>query len=288
MPSLSRAREVVSLSGRSLVTATLELWNSDDLTYAASIAYYGLLSLFPMFLLALALLGRATADADNRNAVLAFVLAYFPTQFDFITKQIDAFRASGSSVSVAGILALIWGAFGVFGAVNTAVNYAWGVDERPGFWRHKLLSFSMLGFGACILLVAVVLVSASQLVAANWFAGVLFAFPGLNILRGFTVRYLSTLVFILVVGLLFWGVPNTRVRFRDVWIGALLTGVLWRIAIAILSILLSNVDRLAVVNGSIAVVVAFLGWLYVQAVIFLFGVEFTAAYAHLRRVRAST
>src|SRR3954468_4111128 len=90
---------------------------SDNLTYAASIAYYALLSLFPFFLLALALLGRSTADVHNRSAVLTFVLRYFPAQFEFITKQLDAFQGGDAvTVGVAGTLALVWGALGVFGA----------------------------------------------------------------------------------------------------------------------------------------------------------------------------
>ena len=66
--------------------------SSDNLTYAASIAYYALLSLFPFSMLALAMLGSVTADEADRNAVLGFVLRYFPQQFDFITTQLDAFR----------------------------------------------------------------------------------------------------------------------------------------------------------------------------------------------------
>ena len=63
-------------------------YHSDNLTYAASIAYYGLLSLFPFALLSFALLSRVTADVEDRSAVLDFVLRYFPKQFEFITAQI--------------------------------------------------------------------------------------------------------------------------------------------------------------------------------------------------------
>ena len=86
------ARDIVRLTGLSFWRGFEGFYNSDDLTYAASIAYYALLSLFPFFLLALALLGRSTADVNNRNEVLTFVLRYFPAQFGFITTQLDAFR----------------------------------------------------------------------------------------------------------------------------------------------------------------------------------------------------
>jgi membrane protein len=280
-----RARDILVLTGMSAWRGFLGFYSSDNLTYAASIAYYALLSLFPFSLLAFALLGSATRDAHDRNAVLEFVLRYFPSQFDFITEQLDAFRSSRLTLGVAGTLALIWGALGVFGAISTAVNYAWGVEKQRSFWKHKLFSFLMLTVAGLILLVALLLVSASQMVGASWFAGVLANFPGLSILRGFTVRYATTLLFIVVVGFVYYFVPNAKVRFRDVWIGALVTGLLWKGALEGLSWYMHDMTRFTRVNGSISAVVVFLVWVYVQAVILLYGVEFTAAYARLRRGR---
>ena len=217
-----RARDIARLTGLSFWKGFQGFYDSDNLTYAASIAYYALLSLFPFFLLALALLGRSTADVRNRHAVLTFVLRYFPAQFDFITKQLDAFRGSAVSIGVAGTVALVWGALGVFGAISTAVNYAWGVEKQRSFWKHKLMSFVMLLFAGLILLIALLLISATQVVSSSWFAEVLGVFPGLGVLRGFAVRHSTTLLFIAVVGLIYYFVPNAKVRFRDVWIGALI------------------------------------------------------------------
>jgi len=279
------ARDIARLTGQSFWKGFLGFYHSDNLTYAASIAYYSLLSLFPFFLLALALLGRAAADPKDRIAVLDFVLQYFPAQFDFITKQLDAFRNNGISVGIAGTIALVWGALGVFGAISTAVNYAWGVEKQRSFWKHKLFSFVMLLVAGLILLTALLLISASQVVGATWFAGVLARFPGLGVLRGFTVRHATTLLFILVVGLIYYFVPNAKVRFRDVWIGAFITGLLWKGVLEGFSWYMRDMTRFTRVNGSIAAVVVFLVWVYVQAVILLYGVEFTAAYARLRRGR---
>ena len=279
------AGDIARLTGLSFWRGFLGFYNSDDLTYAASIAYYGLLSLFPVLLLGFALLGAATADMDSRNAVLSFVLQYFPSQFDFITRQLDEFRTHSVSLGVAGTLAVIWGGVGVFGAISTAVNYAWGVDKQRSFWKHKLYSFLMLAIAELVLLMALMLVSATEVAGAKWFAGVLAGFPGLLVLRGFTIRYATTLLFILVVGLVYYFVPNAKVRFRDVWIGALVTGLLWKGALEAFSWYVRDMSRFTRVNGSIAVVVVFLVWAYVQAVILLYGVEFTAAYARLRRGR---
>ena len=281
-----QARDFVQLTGLSFWRGLEGFYTSENLTYAASIAYYALLSLFPIFLLAFALLGRSTADVNNRNEVLTFVLRYFPAQFDFITKQLDAFSTNTVSIGVAGTLALFWGALGVFGAITTAVNYAWGVDEQRSFWKHKLVSFSMLAVAGLILLVALLLISASQVVSASWFADVLKMFPALGVMRSLTLRYATTLLFILVVGMIFYFVPNAQVRFRDVWVGAFVTGLLWKGALAAFAWYMGDMTRFTRVNGSIAAVVVFLVWVYIQAAILLFGVEFTAAYARLLRGRS--
>ena len=273
------------LTGLSAWRGFLGFYNRDDLTHAASIAYYSLLSLFPFFMLALAILGRATADDAKRTQVLVFVLRYFPTQFEFITGQLDSFRTSQLTVGVAGTIALVWGAMGMFGAVSTAVNYAWGVEKQRNFWRHKLFSFLMLSVAGLMFVVALLLISASKVVGASWFAGVLANFPGLAVLRSLTIQNATTLLFILVVGLVYYWVPNAKVRFRDVWIGALVTGLLWKGTLEVFSWYMRDMTRLTRVNGSIAAVVVFLVWVYIQAVILLYGVEFTAAYARLRRGR---
>ncbi len=276
---------IARLTGLSLWRGFVGFYNSDNLTYAASIAYYALLSLFPFSMLALSVLGSATADAASRNAVLSFVLQYFPSQFEFITAQLDSFRTHSVTFGVAGTIALVWGALGVFGAISTAVNYAWGVEKTRSYWKHKLFSFLMMMVAGALLVAAILLVSASNVVGASWFAGVLFRFPGLTILRGFAVRNATTGLFVLVVGLVFYFVPNAKVRFRDVWIGAFLTGVLWKGALQAFSWYVRDMTRFTRVNGSIAAVVVFLVWVYLQAVILLYGVEVTAAYARLRRGR---
>jgi membrane protein len=284
-PILRRVHDLSLLTALSFWRGFQGFYSSDNLTYAASIAYYALLSLFPFALLSFALLGLATADVPDRTAVLGFVLRYFPKQFDFITAQLEALQGRSLSLGVAGTIGMVWGSLGVFGAISTAVNYAWGVEKQRTFWKHKLFSFLMLSVAGLMLLVALLLVSAAQVVGATWFAGVLARFPGLAILRSFTLPYATTLLFIGVVGFIYYFVPNAKVRFRDVWIGAIVTGLLWKGALVGFAWYMRDMTRFSRMNGSIAAVIAFMIWVYVQAVILLYGAEFTAAYARLRRGR---
>jgi membrane protein len=260
------------------------VYSSDDLTFASSIAYYSLLSLFPFFLLAISILGGVTANDTDRQAILAFVLRYFPRQFEFVTVQLEALQQARVQLSVAGSLLMAWAAMGVFGAVTSAVNHAWGVEKQPSYFKHKLISFVMMLAAGVLMIGGLLLVSAMNVAEANWFSGVMERWPQLDVLRGFAVKWASTALFILIVGLIFYFVPNAKVRFRDVWVGAVVTGVLWRLALAGFSQYVRDLSRFSV-HGTIAAVVVFLLWIYVSAVILLYGAEVTAAYARLRRRR---
>src|SRR5215467_1535718 len=216
-----RARELAVRCGVAAWQAFLNFYNSDNLTYAASMAYYALLSLFPLLMLTLAVLGWATGDDESRTAVLDFLLQYFPSRFDFITTQLDALRTGGMDFGVAGSIGLVWGCLAIFGMITTAINYAWGVEQTPNFWQHKLISAIMLLISGIILLTALLLVSASKIAGSLWFAGMIQQAPGLKLLTGVALRYATTLLFVGVVALLYRYVPNkATVSFADVWLGA--------------------------------------------------------------------
>jgi membrane protein len=264
--------------------ALVDFLNGNDLTHASSIAYYALLSLFPFLLLVLSVLGVATASEEDRRTVFDFVLRYFPRQFEFVTSQLDAFRGSRVPLGVAGSLLTAWAALGVFGAVTTAVNNAWGVERQPTYFKHKLVSFVMLVAAGVLMLFALFLVSAHGVVRASWFAIVVERVPALEVLGSFVARWASTAILVVVVGLVFYFVPNTRVRFRDVWLGAVLTGLLWKGTVTAFSWYVRDLSRFSI-HGSIAAVIVFLWWVFLSAVIFIYGVKFTAEYARLRARR---
>ena len=282
--ALARVRAEIRLTALAIWRGGVGIYNSDDLTFASSIAYYALVSLFPFFLLVFSIVAAVTSSDSDRSAVFQFVLRYFPRQFDFVTNQLSEMQRAQVRLSVAGSILMVWAAMGVFGAVTSAVNHAWGVEKQPSYFKHKLISFLMLAVASLLLLLGLALVSAINLVGATWFAGVIESAPRLLFLESFVVRWATTVLFIFVVGLIFYFVPNAKVRFRDVWVGAVLTGLLWRGALAGFSAYVRDLSRFSV-HGSIAAVVVFLLWIYLSAIIFLYGVEVTAAYARLRRHR---
>ena len=147
------------------------VYNSDDLTFAASIAYYSLLSLFPFFLLLLSLIAGVTSSDSDRQAVLDFVMRYFPRQFPFVTSQLMAMQVARVPLGVAGSILMIWAAMGVFGAITSAVNHAWGVEKQPSYFKHKMISFMMLVMASLLLIAALALVSTINVVEAQLVRG---------------------------------------------------------------------------------------------------------------------
>ena len=258
-----------------------ELYRSEGLTHAASIAFYALLSLLPFFLLLLSVIGSITTDPAARDAVVDFTFRYFPRQFDFVTGQVDSFRNDRVRIGVGGGLALAYASLGVFNAVTSAVNHAWGVEKPRSFLRHRLFSFVMMLSAGAIFVAAIVLVSVVRVAEARWFSALGLRPEWLNSLGGAGADYVALALLVVCVALVFRFVPNVRVRFRDVWPGALVTAVLWRVAFALFAWYTEDLAAWSV-HGSVAAVVVFLLWIYVSAVLLLYGVEMTAAYSRLR------
>lgn len=282
----ARPLAALRLMGLAAWRGVTEFYNSDGLTHAASIAYYALLSLFPFLLLVLSILGTLTADEADRDAVVRFVFRYFPRQFDFMTGQLDSFRGQTVRLGVGGLIALTWASLGVFSAVSSAIDHAWGVERRRSFLMHRFVSFLMMVSAGAIFIIALVLASLARVAETSWFWELVTGSPGLIWLSVVTADYGATVLLIGCVALLFYYIPNTEMRFRYVWPGAILTGLLWRGALSAFSWYAQDMAGWNAVHGSIATVVVFLFWIYISAVILLYGVEVTAAYARLRAAAA--
>jgi membrane protein len=240
-----------------------------------------LLSLFPFLLLVLSILSKLT-EANSDASLVQIFAAALPRKFDFVFDGIHELAQAPLRLSLLGTIVTLWASMGVFGAITSAVNHAWDVEQSYGFFKHKLIAFVMLLAAGVLMVAALLFTGATEMAQARWFAGVLHDVPALGRLTGFVSRHAPTPLFALIVGLVYYFAPNVRVRLRDVWFGAILAGLLWRLAFAGFSWYVRDLSRFSV-NGSVAAVVVFLVWIYLSAVILLYGVEVTAAYARLRK-----
>lgn len=281
-----RIRTAVVLAWRSMGRGVIEFYNSENLTFAASIAYYTLLSLFPFLLILLTIASRlAVIQEGNEAAVVQLLMRALPSNFDFLSKQLVELQRSPVPLTIVGTIIALWASMGVFGALTSAVNHAWGTDRPYTFWQHKLVAFIMMLAAGVVFTAALILNGASQFAHTRIFNTVQQWFPFLAEVPGYIARYSLIPGSVVAVGLIYFFAPNTRVRLRDVWFGAVLAAVLWQIALWGFSWYLTGIASFTV-HGSIGAVVAFLVWVYLSAVILLYGVEVTASYAKVRRQMA--
>jgi membrane protein len=176
----------------------------------------------------------------------------------------------------------VWASQGVFGAVSTAVNHAWHVEQPRSFWAHRVFSLLMMLAAGVVMLMALLIVSVSKVASSN--SQLWVQYPVLADLSNWGSEVWTSALFVGVVGLVFYLVPNAKIRFRDVWPGAVWTALLWRLTLEGFSWYVRSFSR-ASVHGSIATVVWFLVWVYISAVLLLYGVEVTAMYARLRHAQ---
>ena len=161
---LAQARDGASLMGQAAWRGVVEIfYGSDDLTHAAAIAYYALLSFLPFLLLSMSVFSSLAAGQFARGQVLEFVLRYFPEQPDFIEKNLDSFWQTRIRLGIGGGIALLWASQGVFGAISTAVNHAWAVERPRTFWGHRWFTLLMMGAAALLLFAALLILSTASI-----------------------------------------------------------------------------------------------------------------------------
>ena len=272
--------------GRALRFAAIRLFSGNDLTYASSIAYYALISLFPLLLLSATVLGLWTSDQTARTDVARFLIQFFPAQVDLVRTQLDAVAGATVGMSVASVIVTVWVAAGIFRAISTAINGIWDLESPPSPLRHQGAAFALFGAVGILFVVSIVWLSLGDFVRTSRIGEQLVdALPLLETLLAIPSRYLPLCAVILIAAYVFTFVPNTAVRLREVWVGAILTGLLWQAGLAGFSWYLRAFSDLTLA-GSITAVVTFLFWVYTSAAIFLFGAEFTHAWIREARAEA--
>ncbi|PZA08861.1 MULTISPECIES: YihY/virulence factor BrkB family protein [unclassified Meiothermus] len=272
----------------SLLRQTLQDWRSDNIpSQAAALAYFAVFSLAPLLVIVLAVLGLVYDQGEARRYLLEELRKLLGAEgADLISNMLEAANKRGTGVvaTAVGLMTLFVGATGVFLHLQQALNLIWKVKPKPlSFWqqiRLRLISFGMIlavGFLLLVSLVANALLSA----IGNSVTGVLgtgWLWRGLDFVVSLGI---ITLLFALIYKFL----PDTFIAWRDVWIGALVTALLFDLGRFAIGFYLGN-SVTASVYGAAGSLVVLLLWIYYSAQIVLLGAEFTQVYAHRRGSRA--
>jgi membrane protein len=268
-----------------LFKQTFQEWLDDKAPQlGAALAYYTVFSLAPLTLLILAIIGFLFRDdpagAWNR---ITEQLSYFLDRSAVETVQGIAQRAAQPDKSllatIFGIALALFGAAGVFGQLQDALNTVWGVKPRPDagwteFLRVRFLSFAMVAGICFLLLVSLVLESILKGVSSYLQAAV----PGGMMVALVTYWIFDLTVVILLFACIFKFLPDVKIQWRDVWIGATITALFFAIGKWALGLYLGS-GSAASVYGAASSLITLLLWVYYSAQILLFGAEFTQVYA---------
>lgn len=275
----------------SMVRATFDDWNAHEAPrLGAALAFYTLLSLAPLVILATAIAALIFGHSTAQSQLLAQVESMMGHQGSEAVKgMIERAHepASGSAASIIGVITLLFGASGVFGKLRSALNKMWDVTapSGDGVWdtiKQRFFSFGMVLAVGFLLLVSLVI--SAGLAAISKFFGALLPVPSfvLN-----AINVLVSLVGIAVLfALIFRYVPETKIPWREIWIGATVTALLFTLGKLLIGLYLGTaaVGSAYGAAGSLVVVIV---WVYYSAMIFFFGAEFTHVLTLVTRSRTS-
>jgi membrane protein len=269
----------------SLLKQTFSEWLEDKVPQlGAALAYYTVFSLAPLVLFLLAIVGFLFHnDPAGAWRKMTEQMSYFLDKSAVDVVEGIAQKASqpnkGLLATIIGILLALFGASGVFGQLQNALNTIWGVKAKPGagiagFIRSRFLSFAMVA-GVCFLLL-VSLVLESVLKSFSHYVQAMF--PGGIVIALLVYSIFDLAVVVLLFASIFKFLPDVKIQWRDVWIGAVMTAIFFAIGKWALGLYLGS-GAAASAYGAASSLITLLLWIYYSSQILLFGAEFTQVYA---------
>lgn len=252
------------------------------LTQGAALSYYTFFAIAPLFILVLAVAGfffgedaarkelfgqlNQLVGQDGGNAIQALVAA--------ANKPRSGWLATSIAVGT-----LVVASTTVFVQLQDSLNRIWNVRAKPGrglqkFIRHRLLSFAMV-VGISFLLLVSLVVSAGLSALGNYMGDLV---SGKTFLLN-TINFVISLgIITLLFAMIFKWLPDVKIAWRDVWLGAFITAVLFNIGKGLLGIYVGR-SSFASVYGAVGSLVVMLLWIYYSSQILFFGAQFTCVYA---------
>lgn len=259
-------------------------YRNDSLTYAGALAFFFLLSLFPLLIfLATALAYIPMHDLFHEMVRLMSLLVPAEAMGRVETVLAQVLRKDAGLLSL-GIVASIWIASAGFEAIINALNRAFEVRKSRPYWKKRLLSLALTMLIGAMIIVAMV----AGLLGPFFFSRLPTTVRGdafLVAVWGFA-RWAVILLFLaLSIQILYFSGPNRKQRFREQWPGAFLAVALWIGASLLFDYYLARFTSYSEIYGVMSAVIALLTWFYVTALALLLGAELNAEM--IRRKEAS-
>ncbi len=266
-----------------LLKEAFQEWRQDKAPLlAAALAYYTVFSVTPLLVIAIAIAGAVFGQDAARGEILEQINGLVGEQgaqaIETALANADRPQLSGVA-SIISVVVLLVGASGVFAQLQEALNTVWNVKAKPngGIWefiRKRLLSFGMvlaIGFLLLVSLIVSAILSGISKLEINLLPGLTPLWQLLNLAISF--GFIS-----LLFALIYKYLPDVKIRWKDVLVGAIITALLFTVGKFLIGLYLGR-GSLGSAYGAAGSLIVFLAWVFYSAQILLFGAEFTQVYA---------
>ena len=267
-----------------LVYRTVQEMKHDDATHmAAGVAYYSILSLFPLTIGILAVFSPLLPSETVESALLEFLRTYLPGSDEAFRQNLEATGGVRSAIGLVSVLGMFWSASAIFGAISKAVNRAWDVHQDRPFYIDKVRHIAMAFSVGLLFMLSVSSTTLLQFV--DDFAGQNGGM--MQLLEQDTVntiaRLLPFLFSLAIFFMIYKFVPNTVTHWRYIWPGALLAAIAFEVGKGFFIYYIDTFADFEMVYGSLGTVVVLMIWTYVSALTLIIGAEFTSEYERMLR-----
>jgi len=278
---------------RMLRDAVTAWWSDQAPSKGAALAYYSMFSIAPLLYLIISIAGLFFGPDAVRGMVFDQIASLMGQNGAEAIREMLAHVSepkTGAMTTVVSIAVLLFSASSVFGQLQTALDTIWRVPEAEkrkeqanGAWsfvRSRLLTFGMV-FGLAFLVTVSLLLSAALSALGKWWGPFFGQWEPVAHVLDIVVNFgVLTVVF----GAIYKLMPRAHIQWRDVWVGALVTALLFVIGKFLIGLYLGKGD-VGSSFGAFGSIVIVMVWIYYSAQIFLLGAEFTWVYAHARGSR---
>ena len=253
------------------------------LKLSAALSYYTVFSIGPLLLLIISLsgifFGTEAVEGNLHNQISGIIGDQAALQIEEIIKNIQVSNA-GVIGTVIGFIVLFIGATGTFTEIQDSINFIWSLRSKPKrgilkFLTNRMLSFVLIATLGFLLLVSLIASAVLDLLSGHLKE----LLPNTTVVLFYIINLVVILIFISsLFAVIFKVLPDGKIKWKDAFIGAGFTAILFMIGKAGISFYLGN-SKLGVTFGAAASVVIILTWVYYTSIILYFGAEFTKVYA---------
>jgi membrane protein len=258
-----------------------EFSEDNVLRLSAALAYYSIFSLGPLLVIIVGVAGFVLGESGVQQQVHDQLKSFLGPQSAGVVESMMQSQSKGGGLwtAIIGVITLLLGASGVFGQLQDALNTIWEVKAKPGagiwaFLRHRFLSFGMVLVIGFLLLISMVVTTVLSGMMSK-LGGVLPVPEAVAHIVNFAASFA---VIALLFALMFKFLPDVKIAWRDVWVGAAFTAFLFTLGKFLLGLYLGRASTTSSYGAAGAVVLILL-WVYYASIIIFLGAEFTQVYA---------